>query len=614
MAEATVGSIKYDLDLDDSRFKGKASAASGQAKTLGNHFRDSAVQLAALGAAATIALDRLTGMLGRAVAESVKQQSALTGLSSVARAFGQDVEAANQAAMDLTADGLMPLSDAATGLKNLMAARFSLPEAITLMNRFKDSAAFGRQGSLEFGQAVRTATEGIKNGNSILVDNAGVTKNLSVILEEAGYSAQDVMRATTDAGVRMALFNGIIKETKPQLGDAARLADMFAGEQAKLQTKTRLLNVALGTALQPILSKLFATISPIIEKVTKWITENPRLAAAIAIVTVAVLALVAGLGLIGATVGFIMNLAPLFAAIGGVLTGITLPAIAAVVAIVAVMIGVVMVLRSHWQTISNIFRSVVKPALDALTATVKNQLLPALKNLWAAISPLLIPVLKVIGAIVVGVVIAALWLFINVLKVVISWIASLANKAATGFRAIRSAISWGVDAAVWFKNQVVNAFNTVKGWIDRLIGFFKRIPSGIRGALGDVFGALTEPFKRAFDWIGGKADWVKSQLSKLNPFARHSPPLVNQVRDGTMRIAQSYGRMFDQIGAMAAQTRPKIMDAVNGFPAAGGTGSMAVTTGIYGDVNIYNGSDEDRLLRRISDNQERAMNGMATKQ
>jgi hypothetical protein len=41
------------------------------------------------------------------------------------------------------------------------------------MNRFKDSAAFGRQGALEFGQAIVGATEGIKNGNSALVDNAG---------------------------------------------------------------------------------------------------------------------------------------------------------------------------------------------------------------------------------------------------------------------------------------------------------------------------------------------------------------------------------------------------------------------------------------------------------
>lgn len=40
------------------------------------------------------------------------------------------------------------------------------------MDRFKNSAAFGRQASLSLGEAVKTATEGLKNENSILVDNA----------------------------------------------------------------------------------------------------------------------------------------------------------------------------------------------------------------------------------------------------------------------------------------------------------------------------------------------------------------------------------------------------------------------------------------------------------
>lgn len=53
-----------------------------------------------------------------------------------------------------------------------------------MMNRFKDSAAFGRQSSLSLGEAVKSATEGIKNENSILVDNAGVTKNVSMMWEE----------------------------------------------------------------------------------------------------------------------------------------------------------------------------------------------------------------------------------------------------------------------------------------------------------------------------------------------------------------------------------------------------------------------------------------------
>jgi hypothetical protein len=63
----------------------------------------------------------------------------------------------------------MSVSQASTGLKNLLLAGFGLDQAVILMNRFKDSAAFGRQGALSFGDAITSATEGIKNGNSILV-------------------------------------------------------------------------------------------------------------------------------------------------------------------------------------------------------------------------------------------------------------------------------------------------------------------------------------------------------------------------------------------------------------------------------------------------------------
>src|SRR5690606_8417034 len=121
---------------------------------------------------------------------------------------------------------------------------------IVLVERFKDSAAFGRQGTLAFGEAIRTATEGIKNGNSILVDNAGVTKNLSVMLQEAGYSAQDLMHAADDAGVRMAIFNGILRETQHQVGDAAKLANELGGSLSRTEESARRLHRAIGEAVE----------------------------------------------------------------------------------------------------------------------------------------------------------------------------------------------------------------------------------------------------------------------------------------------------------------------------------------------------------------------------
>lgn len=301
----------------------------------GNKLNQSFLQIAAITAAASIALERFTGFLGGTLDAANKNQAALTGLSSVARAFHQNIDEATNAARSLARDGLMTVTDAALGLKNLLAAGFSLPQAVKLMERFKDSAAFGRQSALSFGQAITSATEGIKNGNSILVDNAGVTKNLSVILEEAGFSAQDLMRATTDANVRMALFNGIIRETNPQLGDAARLAEQFAGKQAMASAQTTILQQQIGTALQAALLPFLQAITPIIIGLANWVEHHQRLAAAISIGIVILLGMVAILGVIA---GAVAAVTAAIGAFGAVVVGVALAAAGALAAAAAAVI------------------------------------------------------------------------------------------------------------------------------------------------------------------------------------------------------------------------------------------------------------------------------------
>ncbi|RJQ26333.1 MAG: phage tail tape measure protein [Peptococcaceae bacterium] len=278
----------------------KTTAASGEAaqkagsgyKKMAEEAKGTGFQLWNLTIVASAAFGAITIGMKEAIQVQQDYKNALLGLESVAQGFGQSTDAAKEAAQRLAADGLMSVADAATGLKNLLAAKFGLPEAVQIMERFKDSAAFGRQASLSFGQAVRSATEGIKNGNSILVDNAGVTKNLSVMLEEAGLSAQDLMRASHDAGVRQAIFNGIMRETQHQVGDAAKLAGTLSGELSKTGVAAREAGISIGDALELPISRILGFITPLIGKITDWIKENPKLAATIGMVTVAVMGLV----------------------------------------------------------------------------------------------------------------------------------------------------------------------------------------------------------------------------------------------------------------------------------------------------------------------------------
>lgn len=273
-----------------------------QQSTLMKRLSDNWSTFAGISVAAGFALRGVYGQMSESVKAANDLQASLLGLNSIARHFGQDANAAKRAAQDLANDGLMTVADSATGLKNLLAAGFNLPQAITLMERFKDSAAFNRQAALGFGQAIRGATEGIKNGNSILVDNAGVTKNLSIILKEAGFAETDLMRASSDAGVRMALFNGILKETNPMVGDAAKLSGIAAGKQAEMSAETIKLHQQIGLALQPALLAFLRTVTPIIQNLSQWVQEHQYLSAAIMIGTGILLAMVASLGVLATAV------------------------------------------------------------------------------------------------------------------------------------------------------------------------------------------------------------------------------------------------------------------------------------------------------------------------
>lgn len=293
-ASATLANVSKNIE--------KTGEAGEQSATRLQNLEKGLIPLAGLTAAAGVGFKKMTEGVGESVDEANRLQNALTGLSTIAGYFNQDVNEANAAARRLASDGLMTVTESATGLKNLLASGFSLPEAITLMERFKDSAAFNRQAALGFGQAISGATEGIKNGNSILVDNAGVTKNLSVILEEAGYSAQDLNKATSDVNIRQALYQGILKETNPMVGDSKKLADQFAGAQAKLAAETDKTQQQLGKALQPALKKMMDVVTPLVVKVGEWIEKHPKLAAGIVIVTTSLVGLVALVGAAGTAV------------------------------------------------------------------------------------------------------------------------------------------------------------------------------------------------------------------------------------------------------------------------------------------------------------------------
>lgn len=387
---ANGGTIVWDLNVESSQFTAGLNKASAQAKDFGSKVesslddstkraaqkvKDNFLQIAAALAGLGVAFNKLSNFMEDSVGAANRQQAAFIGLNSVAKAFGQDADDATDAARRLAQDGLMSVGEAAKGLKNLLASGFSLPQAVKLMERFKDSAAFGRQSALTFGEAVASATEGIKNGNSILVDNAGVTKNLSVILKEAGFGADDLMNATTDANVRLALFNGILKETNPQLGDAAKFANTAAGKQAKFAQQTEILKAKIGESLQPALIALIKALTPMIEAFAKFTTDHPGVVSAVLIIGAVLTGLLFTLGAVGLAV---TGLSPIFAAFGiagSAAAGAVAASFKGMAALVATpLVMPALVIAAALASIWTVFNAVnaVRGAVEALESKAKS--------------------------------------------------------------------------------------------------------------------------------------------------------------------------------------------------------------------------------------------------
>lgn len=251
---------------------------------------------AAMAAAAAVAFAKIVSALKGAIDAANQYTSAITGLQALAEGTGQDFGELTDALDSLTADGLLPVADAAAALKNLLARGFSAQESITLLERLKDAAAFGRQGSLSLGEAVRSATEGLKNENSVLVDNAGVTKNVSVMWAEYAAEIGKGVNSLTAAEKRQAEYNGILEETKFQVGDAAKYADTFAGSQAALAASVTRVKTAFGSAISDALQPFVDALAPILDGLAEFAEQNPELAAGIVTATAAVTGIVAAFG------------------------------------------------------------------------------------------------------------------------------------------------------------------------------------------------------------------------------------------------------------------------------------------------------------------------------
>lgn len=255
MANTSVGSVAMVLTLN---FKNYTKQLNAVTKSTESAFSSTMKKVGGFIAGA-FAVKQVVDFTKTCIDSASQIQAAFTGLNSIVEGTGNSFAQAQKFINEYTSDGLVSINEAATAYKNLLARGYDTSQIEDVLTRLKDSAAFGRQASYDLGEAVVSATEGLKNENSILVDNAGVTKNVAKMWDEYAKSIGTTANNLTQQQKIQAEYNGIMKETQFQVGDAAAYTKTFSGQVQQLKFNFTQMTVAIGKVVAP-LAQLFIPI------------------------------------------------------------------------------------------------------------------------------------------------------------------------------------------------------------------------------------------------------------------------------------------------------------------------------------------------------------------
>lgn len=285
--------LKISINIGAETAEEAVKSLKGQIEKLGGSVEDldkktgkAAQEQLAFAAASAAAFASLLGVINKSTQAITSYQSAMKGLESVAGGRGV-AQSELQEALDSVTDGFFSATAAATAYKNLLTRGYSLDQATNAIVRLKDAAAFGRQASLSLEDAVVSTTEGLRNENSVLVDNAGVTKNVAKMWEDYAKARGLVTANLTQEQKVEAEYIGLMQETQMQVGDLAKASETLAGSQAEQAAQITKLSTAYGSALEPAVKGVTEAITRFLGIATDVVEAAPGMASGITTAVVA---------------------------------------------------------------------------------------------------------------------------------------------------------------------------------------------------------------------------------------------------------------------------------------------------------------------------------------
>ena len=285
-SETQIGKLVIDLQLKTKALESGLNTAKKKLQeieqsneNLENSNKSLDASWIAMSATAIGVLVGIKGAVSSAIDEYKSYTQSMESLSDVADYTGQNLSDMGEI-MDKYSS-IMNKSDIATTIKNFSLMGMSIEETDKMMQALTNSAIRNKNSNYTVSEAVKVASDGYRQGLSTLSDSAGVTENLSVMLDNYAKSIGKTASQLTEAEKNQAYLNRTMYAAEPFAGAMEGYLDSLAGKQGLYAQSMRDTQVAYVESLEPILSSITELGTGVLNILSDLIKKNKGLTAGI---------------------------------------------------------------------------------------------------------------------------------------------------------------------------------------------------------------------------------------------------------------------------------------------------------------------------------------------
>lgn len=577
--------VKVRMTLDSSNFNSGMSQAQSKMSSFKGKMKEVGSGLQNVGKVMTATGVGMIGAVGGIVAKGAEWSASVESVNFLYGNLDKSVQKAIQSNMaNAKSLGMteQQYKSNATSLATFLSNMgFTNDEIANMSEKSMTLAAdLGALADVPVDQAMGDFKSALM-GNYEALDKYGV--NISAATLENSEYVQSLGKSwnqLSDNEKMMAVYNEVMRQSASAQGLAKQESESFGSQMRLLKESIGETVGQLGDALLPILEPIVSKMQEVVEKVSKWIQENPKLAQAILIVVGAVGALLAIAGpivmAIGmasvAMAGFSMASLPVIGTIAAIVAGIVL------------LVAAIALIATNWDSIK------------AKTIEVWNNIKTFCMNTWNSIKASASAIWNGIKTGIVNIVQG----IVNGIKNFLNNVKSFWSSVWNAIKAVASSVWNGIKSVIssvcnGIKSFITSIFNGIKSFISNVFNGIKSIASniwngiksvikgacdGVKSTVSNIFNGLKNTVKGALDGVFNTAKGIWDKITGI--FSKPIKAVVNFVKGGkAMPSPQSYS----PIGATSGFA-PMSLARASVVPSLGASGGAPVSFSANMNTNV----------------------------